>query len=107
MKLNRKPPCRRHRAAPNRRPAPSSAHGRSFAAGVGAVVLAATLAGALSACAPLILGGAAVGAMMAVDRRTSGAQLEDEGIELRAASRLRDAVPAATSTSTATTARSC
>ena len=61
---------------------------------MGAVVLAATLTGALSACAPLILGGAAVGAMVAVDRRTSGAQLEDEGIELRAASRLRDAVPA-------------
>lgn len=72
MKLNRKPllPC------------------------VGALLVAATLAGSLSACAPLILGGAAVSAMVAVDRRTSGAQLEDEGIELRAASRLRDAVPA-------------
>ncbi len=72
MKLNRKPllPC------------------------VGALLAAATLAGSLSACAPLILGGAAVSAMVAIDRRTSGAQLEDEGIELRAASRLRDAVPA-------------
>jgi osmotically-inducible protein OsmY len=50
------------------------------------------LAGTLSACAPMVLGGAAVGAMVAVDRRTSGAQLEDEGIELRAASRLRDAL---------------
>jgi osmotically-inducible protein OsmY len=29
--------------------------------------------------------------MVTVDRRTSGAQLEDEGIELRGASRLRDA----------------
>jgi osmotically-inducible protein OsmY len=49
-------------------------------------------AGALSACAPLIVGGAAVGtALVATDRRTSGAQLEDEGIELRAASRLREA----------------
>lgn len=53
---------------------------------------AALLAGALSACAPLLLGGAAVGAMVTVDRRTSGAQLEDEGIELRGASRLRDAM---------------
>jgi len=55
--------------------------------------LGATLAaGALSACAPLLIGGAAVGtALVATDRRTSGAQLEDEGIELRAASRLRDA----------------
>lgn len=53
---------------------------------------AASLAGALSACAPLIMGGAAVGAFVATDRRTSGAQLEDEGIELRAASRLREAL---------------
>ena len=53
---------------------------------------AAVLAGALSACAPLIVGGAAVGAMVTFDRRTSGAQLEDETIELRAASRLRDAL---------------
>jgi osmotically-inducible protein OsmY len=48
------------------------------------------LAAALSACAPLVIGGAAMGSMVAVDRRTSGAQLEDEGIELRAASRIRD-----------------
>jgi len=50
------------------------------------------LAGTLSACAPLVLGGAAVGTMVAIDRRTSGAQLEDEGIELRAASALRQTV---------------
>ena len=50
------------------------------------------LAGPLTACAPLIVGGAAVGTIMAFDRRTSGAQLEDEGIELRGASRLRDAM---------------
>jgi osmotically-inducible protein OsmY len=53
------------------------------------VLGAATLAGSLSACAPLILGGAAVGAIVTFDRRTSGAQLEDEGIELRGASALR------------------
>jgi osmotically-inducible protein OsmY len=53
---------------------------------------AAALAGALSGCAPLILGGAAVGAMVTFDRRTSGAQLEDEGIELRAGSRLRESL---------------
>ena len=53
---------------------------------------AASLAAALSGCAPLVVGGAAVGAMVAVDRRTSGAQLEDEGIELRASSRIRDAM---------------
>jgi osmotically-inducible protein OsmY len=56
------------------------------------LVAIAALGGTLSACAPLILGGAAVGAMVTFDRRTSGAQLEDEGIELRAGSRLRDAV---------------
>ncbi len=44
----------------------------------------------LSACAPLVIGGAVTSAMVAVDRRTSGAQLEDQGIELRAANRLRD-----------------
>lgn len=53
---------------------------------------AAVAAGVLTACAPLIVGGAAVGALVAIDRRTSGAQLEDEGIELRAASRLREAL---------------
>ena len=56
-----------------------------------AVALAATLVATLSACVPLVVGGAAMSAMIAVDRRTSGAQLEDEGIELRGASRLRDA----------------
>jgi osmotically-inducible protein OsmY len=55
---------------------------------------AATLAAALSACAPLIIGGAAVGAMVTLDRRTSGAQLDDEAIELRGASRLREALGA-------------
>lgn len=55
-------------------------------------LVAATLASTLTACAPLIFGGAAVGALVATDRRTSGAQLEDEGIELRGASRLREAL---------------
>jgi osmotically-inducible protein OsmY len=55
-------------------------------------VAAALLAGTLSACAPLIIGGAAVGAMVTFDRRTSGAQLEDESIELRGASRIREAL---------------
>jgi osmotically-inducible protein OsmY len=46
----------------------------------------------LSACAPLLVGGAVLGGtLVATDRRTSGAQLEDEGIELRAANRLREA----------------
>ena len=56
-------------------------------------LLSALLVGAtLSACVPLVPlmvgGGVMGGAMVATDRRTSGSQLEDEGIELRAASRI-------------------
>jgi len=51
----------------------------------GAVVTAT-----LSGCFPVIMGGAVMGTLVATDRRTSGAQLEDEGIELRAASRIRE-----------------
>ena len=54
-----------------------------------ALLATALLAGSLSACVPLVVGGAAVGTMVvAVDRRTSGAQLEDEGIELRASNQV-------------------
>ena len=56
-------------------------------------VAAALLGGTLAGCAPLILGGAAVGtALMATDRRTSGAQIDDEAIELRTAMRIREAI---------------
>ena len=54
------------------------------------LVLVTCLTAALSACAPMVVGGALMGSLVATDRRTSGAQLEDEGIELRAASRIRD-----------------
>jgi osmotically-inducible protein OsmY len=51
---------------------------------------AALLVGSLTACVPLVIGGAAAGGTLVVtDRRTSGAQLEDEGIELRGTSRIR------------------
>ena len=49
-----------------------------------------SLAGALSACAPLMIGGAFVSGMVASDRRTPGSQVEDEGIELRANSRINE-----------------
>jgi len=49
------------------------------------LLAAATLAGC---AAPLILGGAAMGSMVAVDRRTTGTQVEDEGIELRATNQI-------------------
>jgi osmotically-inducible protein OsmY len=55
-----------------------------------ATLLVAALGATLGACAPLVVGGAAVGALVAVDRRTSGAQLDDQGIELRANNRLKD-----------------
>lgn len=57
------------------------------------LLAAAMLAGSLSACVPLVLGtGAAVGAMVATDPRTTGTQVEDEGIELRAMSRITEAL---------------
>ena len=52
------------------------------------VVLAAAWSG-LSGCAPLIVGGAVMTGMVATDRRTAGAQVEDEGIELKVASAVR------------------
>jgi osmotically-inducible protein OsmY len=54
------------------------------------MAFSASLGVILSACAPVILGGAVMGSLVATDRRTSGTQLEDEGIELRAASRIRE-----------------
>lgn len=57
-----------------------------------ASLAAALLASALAGCAPLVVGGVAAGAtMMMTDRRSSGAQIDDETIELRASSRLSDA----------------
>mgnify|MGYP000113656280 CR=1 FL=1 len=46
----------------------------------------------LSACAPLVLGTAVGGAFMATDRRTSGMQLEDQTIEIKAGNRIKDAI---------------
>ena len=47
----------------------------------------------LTGCAPLVIGGVAVGSMMVFsDRRTSGTQLEDQSIELKASNRARDIV---------------
>ncbi|NTV88645.1 MAG: BON domain-containing protein, partial [Burkholderiaceae bacterium] len=46
------------------------------------------IAAALSGCAAAIVGGAVAGGMVATDRRTAAAQLEDENIELRAVNNL-------------------
>jgi len=45
---------------------------------------------ALSACAPVLVGGAVMTGLTVSDRRTTGAQLEDERIETRGAGRLRE-----------------
>ncbi len=54
-----------------------------------AVLLIAAMGSAVLAagCAPLAVGGAV---LVGVDRRTTGTQIEDQGIELRAAARLRE-----------------
>ena len=55
------------------------------------VAAVALLGSALAGCAPLLVGGAVVGgSLIATDRRTPGIQLEDEGIETRASSRVRE-----------------
>lgn len=69
------------------RPSFTAARLRSF---VAAALAASAL---LTGCAPLIVGGAVVGgAMMATDRRTSGSQVDDEVIELKAKGRMGEAL---------------
>jgi osmotically-inducible protein OsmY len=57
------------------------------------LVMTSTLAvvalSGLSACAPMLLGGAVMTGVVATDRRTAGSQVEDEGIELKIASAVR------------------
>ncbi len=60
---------------------------------VALALLTSAMLATLPACVPLIIGGAVVGGtLVATDRRTSGAQLEDEGIELRSVNRIREAL---------------
>jgi len=53
----------------------------------GALLLASLAS--LSACAPLIVGGAVMTGVVATDRRTTGTQLEDQTIEVKVASAVR------------------
>jgi len=55
-------------------------------------LLAIALLTSLSACAPAVVGGAAAGGVMAADRRTSGAYVEDEAIEWKANIRIHEAL---------------
>lgn len=58
-----------------------------------ALLAAIAASTALTACAPLVVGGAMLGGtLMATDRRTSGAQIEDQAIELKAMNRIREVV---------------
>ena len=55
------------------------------------LLAALVAASSFTGCAPLLVGGAAVGgAMLVVDRRSSGTQLEDQAIELKAMNRTRE-----------------
>ncbi len=72
-----------------------SAPRRAALAAALATALAATIgAGSMMAgCAPLLVGGAMVGgALSYADRRTAGTQVEDQSIELKSLTRVRDAV---------------
>lgn len=53
-------------------------------------VCALAVWGTLAGCAPLVVGGAVGTALVLTDRRTSGTQLEDQNIELRASNRLNE-----------------
>jgi len=59
---------------------------------LGRAILVAVAAGALGGCAAFVAAGAAATAMVVVDRRTSGVQLEDQSIELKAASRITETI---------------
>ena len=54
--------------------------------------LLALAAASLGGCAALVVGGAVGTAFMVTDRRSSGTQVEDQAIELKAVTRIREAV---------------
>lgn len=56
------------------------------------LIAAVLLAGNLTACAPVVVGAAAEGGLMAADRRTSGAYVEDEAIEWKGLKQINDAL---------------
>lgn len=62
---------------------------RNFQSWVFSGAVLAVALSSLSACAPLMVGGAVMTGLVATDRRTTGAQVEDEGLELKVASAVR------------------
>ena len=65
-----------------------SAAPRRWPALLRTVVISAALAGSLSACVPLVVTGMVGGLLLATDRRSAGAQIDDEAIEMRGSSRI-------------------
>lgn len=57
-----------------------------------ALILLVLLLPALQGCFPVVAAGAGTGALMADDRRTPGIFVEDEGIEIKTANRIGDAL---------------
>jgi osmotically-inducible protein OsmY len=52
------------------------------------LILSAAFISQITACVPVVVGGAAAGGAMAADRRTSGIFVEDENIELKAVKKM-------------------
>ena len=52
------------------------------------LIFSAVLISQITACVPIVVGGAAAGGAMAADRRTSGIYVEDENIELKAVKKM-------------------
>jgi osmotically-inducible protein OsmY len=53
------------------------------------ILVAVSLATALNGCVPVVAGGAVAGGLAASDRRTSGAYVDDEGIEWKTNSEIK------------------
>lgn len=59
------------------------------------LALLATMVASLSGCLPLLAAGGASAALVATDRRTSGAYVDDQAIELKASHQIADKLPSA------------
>ncbi len=63
-----------------------------FAATALVGALALSMLGSLQGCIALVAGGAVAGGLSLNDRRTGGAQIEDQSIELKSGGRIREAI---------------
>ena len=73
-------------------PTSSRRHRPDLATGVLAAALVCSAIGSLSGCVAVIAGAGVGGGLLLTDRRTTGTQLEDQGIELKSGGRIRDAI---------------